>query len=348
MKPINALLSAALGATVAFTAYGAAAQNLNSVYRGRTVTILVGYSAGGTYGQTSQLLARHLDKTIPRKPNVVVQHMPGAGGIKATNYAANVMPANGLNLFMPPEMSLVSELLRPNKVKFKTTDFTWLGRVFGANQVMTLRRDTGILSVEDAKKKSVVVASTGTGSPTFLVPQLMNGLLGTKFKIVTGYRGSAKTTLSVEQGETLGMSNSWISWKANRSAWLKGGDKSYLVLLAQIGFTKEPDLPNVPLLTDLAKTKGDKAAAGMLSTAAIIGRGLVLPPGTPKGFVEPLRAAFDKAVNTQAFKDEVTKRRLAHSPMGGAEIQKIITETRASITPDVVKRTQALVFGKKK
>lgn len=348
MKHTPLLLSAALGLAVTLPAASALAdvKAAKDLYKGRTITLLVGYSAGGTYGQTSQLLARHLDKTFPSKPNIVVQHMPGAGGIKSTNYAYNVMPKNGLNLLMPPEMTLVSQLLRPNKVKFKTTDFIWLGRVFGGNQVMGVRRDTGITSIEDAKKTSVVVASTGTGSPTFLVPKMLNGLVGTKFRIVTGYRGSAKTSLSVEQGETFGMSNSWVSWKANRGAWVKGGNNSYLVLLAQVGFEREPDLPNVPLLTELAQSKDDKAAAAMLSTASIIGRGLVLPPGAPKWLVQPLRDAFWKGVNTEAFKKEVIKRRLDHAPLKGGHIQKIIQETADSMSPEVIAKTQKLVFGK--
>ncbi|MGA0314746.1 MAG: Bug family tripartite tricarboxylate transporter substrate binding protein [Alphaproteobacteria bacterium] len=343
---IAGLAGAAVLGVAATAMAGGHKINLKSLYRGKTVTILVGYGAGGTYGQTSQLLSRHVGKAIPGKPNVVVQYMPGAGGIKAANYAANVMPGNGLNVFMPPEMTLVSEALRPKKVKFKTTDFNWLGRVFGGNQVMALRRDTGILSVADAKKKSVQVASTGTGSPTFLIPSMMNGLLGTNFKLVKGYKGSAKTTMSVEQGETLGMSNSWVSWTKNRGPWFKGGNKSFMVPIAQIGFSKEPDLPNVPLLTDLAQSETDKAAAAMLSTASIIGRGLVLPPNSSKALIKPLRGAFWKAVSSKAFKDDTTKRGLVYDPIKGEEIQAILVKTRSSLTKEVVVKAQKVVFGK--
>jgi tripartite-type tricarboxylate transporter receptor subunit TctC len=348
------IMHSAVAGIAAATVFGLAASatagghkmDLKSLYRGKTVTILVGYGAGGTYGQTSQLLSAHIGKAIPGKPNVVVQYMPGAGGIKAANYAANVMPGNGLNVFMPPEMTLVTEALRPKKVKFKTTDFSWLGRVFGGNQVMAARRDSGILNVDDAKKKSIQVASTGQGSPTFLVPAMMNGLLGTKFKIVKGYKGSANTTLSVEQGETMGMSNSWVSWQKNRGSWLKGGDKSFLVLLAQIGFTKEKELPNLPLLTELASSKTDKAAAALLSTASIIGRGLALPPSANKGLIKPLRGAFWKAVSSDAFKADTKKRNLVYDPIKGEDIQAILVKTRNDLSAEVKAKAVKSVFGK--
>ncbi|MEE8334589.1 MAG: hypothetical protein V3R85_12140, partial [Alphaproteobacteria bacterium] len=165
---MNRFLIVALASTAALTigATGATAQDISDVYKDRTVTILVGYGAGGTYGRTSLLLGKHLGKVIPGKPTIVVQHMPGAGGIKATNYFYNVAPKQGHNLLMPPEMSVVSALLRPKKVKFKVTEFTWLGRVFGQNTTLVVRRDSGIRSIKDLMKKQINVASSGKGSPT--------------------------------------------------------------------------------------------------------------------------------------------------------------------------------------
>jgi tripartite-type tricarboxylate transporter receptor subunit TctC len=195
-------ISFAAAATAVALAAPATAQSAADVFKDRTVTILVGYGAGGTYGQTALLLSNHLGNHIPGKPNVIVQHMPGAGGLKAANYAYVVMPKNGHNILMPPEMSVVSQMLRPKRVRYDVAKMHWLGTVFGANQIMMVRRDTGIKGIEDLRKKEVIVASTGTGSPTYIVPAMMNGILKTKFKIVTGYKGSAGTSLSVEQGET--------------------------------------------------------------------------------------------------------------------------------------------------
>jgi tripartite-type tricarboxylate transporter receptor subunit TctC len=341
------LAGAALVAAATLTPQIAAAQSAADVYKDRTVTILVGYGAGGTYGQTSLLLARSMGKHIPGNPTVIVQHMPGAGGLKATNYAYNVMPKNGHNILMPPEMSVVSELLRPKKVKYKTTNFTWLGVVFGANQVMIVRRDTGVRSLEDLRKKEVIVASTGTGSPTYLVPAMMNGVLGTKFKIVTGYKGSAGTSLSVERGETFGMTNSWVSWKANRPQWFNKPADNFAVMLAQVGFTKEKDLQNLPLLHELATNDDDKAAAAMLSTASIIGRGLVFPPGVPSSLIEPMRTAFWNTVNDPAFRADAKKRNLPVIPIKGAELQSQVASAMAQMSPSAIAKATKYVFGTK-
>ncbi len=343
------ILMSGIAAAAAFTvgANVASAQDVMKTYKDRTLTILVGYGAGGTYGQTSLLIARHFGKYIPGSPSVIVQHMPGAGGLKATNYAGNVMPKNGKNVFMPPEMTVVSQLLRPKKIKFDARKFTWLGRVFGANQVMAIRRDSGITSIDGLQKKSLVVGSTGTGSPTFLVPAMMNGILKTKFRIVTGYKGSANTSLAVEQGETFGMSNSWVSWKKNRPQWWNKPSNNFLVGLVQVGYTKEPDLPNMPLLTELATNPDDKAAAAMLSTAAVIGRGLAFPPGVSSGLVQPLRDAFMKMATSASFKKDAEGRGLPVTPMTGPEIQKVVNDS-LSMSQAAVKKARAHIFGKKK
>jgi len=326
----------------------ASAQSVADVYNNKTVTIVFGYGVGGTYGQTSLLLSKHMGRHIPGNPTVIMQSMPGAGGLKMANYAYNAMPKNGLYIMMPPEMSVVSELLRPTKVKYKTAKFSFLGTVFGANQVMIVRRDTGIRSLEDLRKKEIIVASTGTGSPTYLVPALMNGVLGSKFKIVTGYKGSAGTSLSVERGETFGMTNSWVSWKAGHPQWFdKPEGQNFVVKLAQIGFTKEPDLPHVPLLTELATNDDDRAASAMLSTASIIGRGLAVPPGIPSNLIEPLRTAFWATVHDPAFKAEAAKSKLPVIPIKGEELQATIESAMAKMSPSAIAKARKYIFGSK-
>ncbi len=325
----------------------AMAESVEDVYKGRNVTILVGYGAGGSYGQTAQLISQHFGKYIPGAPNVIVQHMPGAGGIKAANYAYNVMPKNGTFILMPPEMTVVSQLLRPTKVKYVTGKFTFIGTVFGSNQVMMIRRDTGIKSLEELTKKEVVVASSGAGSPTYLIPAMMNGILKTKFKIVTGYKGSAGTTLSVEQGETFGMTNSWVSWNMSHADWFKGQDNDFALKLAQVGFTKEPDLPNIPLLHEIATTDDDRAAAAMLSTASVIGRGLAFPPEVPKNLIAPMRTAFWNTVNDAAFKKDAEKRQIPVVPLKGADLQKTLDDAMKTMSPSAIAKAQSYVFGKK-
>jgi len=345
-RSISTLLSgiAALGVTTLST--GASAQSAEDVYKDRTVTILVGYSAGGTYGRTSLLLSEHLGKKVPGAPTMVVQHMPGAGGIKAANYFYNVAPKNGLVLLMPPEMTVASQLLRPGKVKYQTNKFTWLGRVFGQNTTLVLLRSAGVTSLDQLKRQEVIVGSSGKGSPTFLIPTLLNALLDTKLKIITGYRGSRPLQLATEQGEVQGVALGWTAWTTGRPTWFKGGDKSHVVALVQSGYSRQKGAEHVPLISELLNNKADKAVAKMLGSAGVLGRGLVLPPGAPSNLVAPLRAAFAEITKDAAFKRDALRRGLLVDPIGGAEIQKVINELM-NTPASVVKRARKLIFPKK-
>lgn len=322
----------------------ALADDLAEMYKGRTVTILYGYGTGGTYGKTSLVLSRHLGKFIPGNPTVITQSMPGAGGLKSANYAYNVMPKNGFNILMPPDMSMVSQLLRPEQVKYDSRNFTWLGRVFGSNNLLAVRRDAGVSTIEQAKQKQVLMASTGKGSPTFIVTSLVNGLLDTKFKIVEGYQGSHKSKLSVEQGETQGISLAWASWKSDRESWFKGSD-SFMVALIQSGFTRDEDWPNLPIIQDLVSDPDAKAAADLIATSSLFGRGLALPPGVPDKLVGPLREAFWKTVQSDGFLGDVKRTKLDYSPLKGDDIQKRVNQVLA-MSPKAVAMARKAIFGK--
>ncbi len=339
----SVLLGAAGLAAGAMLAAPAATAGIADVYGGKTITIVFGYGSGGTYGKTSILLSRHLGKFIPGKPTVITQSMPGAGGMKSANYAYNAMPKTGLFLLMPPDMSIVSQLLRPKKVKYDVRKFIWLGRVFGSNNMTVVRRDTGIRTIQDAMKREVVMGSTGTGSPTFIVTSLLNGLVGTKFKIVKGYKGSARTKQAMEQGEVKGVSLAWASWKSDKAAWFEGPN-SFAIPLAQNGFTAEKDWPNVPLIRDLVSSAGARAAADMIATNSLLGRGLVLPPGVPRDIVGPLRAAFWKAVNSPAFIAEATRTRLPLQQMRAVDIHKTVNKV-LKMSPTAVAAARKAIFG---
>lgn len=302
---------AALAAAGSVLASPAAADVLADKYAGKTITIIYGYGAGGTYGKTSILLSRYLGKNIPGNPTVITKSMPGAGGLKSANYAFNAMPKGGLYMLMPPDMSMVSQVLRPKKVKYDARKFTWLGRVFGSNNLIATRRDAGAKNYKDAMKEEIIMGSTGKGSPTFIVTSLANGLLGTKFKIVSGYKGSARVRQAMEQGEVKGVSLAWAAWKNGHPQWFQGSE-SFAVGLLQSGFERSPDLPNVPLISELVTDPTAKAAADLIATSSLIGRGLVMPPGTPQELIEPLRAAFWKTVNSDEFKAEAKKIGRAH------------------------------------
>lgn len=334
-----------LAATGAVLATPATADVLSDKYAGKTITIIYGYGAGGTYGKTSLLLSRYLGNNIPGNPTVITKSMPGAGGMKSANFAFNAMPKGGLYMLMPPDMSMVSQVLRPKKVKYDARKFTWLGRVFGSNNLIATRRDAGAANYKDAMKDEIIMGSTGKGSPTFIVTSLANGLLGTKFKIVSGYKGSARVRQAMEQGEVKGVSLAWAAWKNGHPQWFQGSE-SFAIGLLQSGFKRSPDLPNVPLIRELAQGANAKAAADLIATSSLIGRGLVMPPGTPQELIEPLRAAFWKTVNSAEFIADAKKSKLPLSQLRGAEIQKTVNEI-LGMSPVAIIAAQKAIFGKK-
>lgn len=336
-KITGAAVAAALvfgGATVAN------AQSASEFYKGKTLKIVFGYGVGGTYGKYSQILAQYLATYIGAE-KIITQSMPGAGGLKATNFVYNVSSKDGLTLFMPPDTIVISELLRPKAVKYKSSGFTWLGTAIQSNSVIALRGDSGIKSVEDLKGKQIIMGSTGQGSQTFLMPKLVNGVYGGKFKIVSGYKGSRKAQLAMEQGEVQGVSLTWLSWKSAKEKWFKDG---FAKAVIQIGVEKEQDLPNVPMLTDLV-SGDDKKIVNFMATMGPLGRGLAVPPGVPQDRIEFLRAAFAKTVADPNFIVNAEKRKLRVKPASGPELQKIVNES-LKVSDETVTRARALIFGK--
>lgn len=318
------------------------ADAISDFYKGRTVTLVYGFGAGGTYGKYSLMLGEFLSKHIPGNPKIITQSMPGAGGLKATNHAFNVMPKDGSALIMPVDSLIISQLLRPKKVKFKSNQFTWLGTVIQSNAVIAIRSDSGIKSLNDLKNKEVIMASSGVGSQTFLMPQLLNALYGAKFKIVKGYRGSRKMQLAMEQGEVQGVSLTWLAWKSAKAPWFKSG--GFAKALVQIGYEKEGDLGGVPMFVDMVKSKEDKQIVNFMASLSPIGRGLAVPPGVPAARVAALKTAFWKTVNDPDFKAAAAKRNLRVNPLTGEQVQKIVNDS-LNISPAVVKRARALIMG---
>ena len=320
------------------------AQSVADFYKGRTVTLVYGFGAGGTYGKYSLMLAEYLSKHIPGSPKIVAQSMPGAGGLKAANFAYNVMPKDGSSVYMPVDSLVISQLLRPNKVKFKADKFTWLGTVIQSNAVIVVRSDAGINKLEDLKSKQVIMASSGKGSQTFLMPQLLNALYGAKFKIVAGYRGSRKMQLSMEQGETQGVSLTWLAWKSAKPQWFKQG--GFAKTLVQIGAEKEKDLVNVPMFSDVVQSADDKAIVRFMASLSPIGRGLAVPPGTPADRTKALQAAFAKAVSDPGFLAAANQRKLRVNGLTAVQVQKIVNDA-LNVSPAIVKRAQKLIMGAK-
>jgi tripartite-type tricarboxylate transporter receptor subunit TctC len=333
-------------AGLAAVSFGMPATAAMMDYKGKTVTLVVPYGPGGTYDKYCQIFAKFLDKQIPGKPNIIVQHMPGAGGLKAMNWAHTVMPKDGTQLITPLDNSVVNQLMRPEKVRYDARNFTWIGSSNQTNIVLVVRSDTGIKTFADMKKKKGMVAgASGKASTGYLFPGLVRGLFGLDLKIVTGYSGSSKTIFSVERGETQMAAYNWLAWSSKVLHWFEG-PKPMANAIIQIGVFRDPDLPkSVPMLSELVSADIDKKAVDFIKVLGLLGRGLALPPGVSKDAVSTLRASYDKMNADPAFEAELKKRGLRLIPSKGAEIQKLVNSSIANATPEVVKHARKLIYG---
>ncbi len=342
-----AVTGLALLAGTGLSSAPALSADLENLYKGKTISIVFGFSIGGTYGQYSLMMSEFLGKQIPGNPNLIIQSMPGAGGLKASNYAGNVMPKNGLVLFMPPDSIIINQMLRPKAVRYDARQFTWLGNAIESNSIIAVTKRSGVKKWEDVLNREVIMASTGKGSQTNLVPRMLNGVFGAKFKVVMGYKGSRGSTHAMELGEAQGVSLTWLTLKKNRGNWFDDSNHPTKALpIIQVGYKSEPDLKGkVPMASELAKTDEDRQIVNFIATLGPIGRGLTTPPGTPKDISMALRKSFAAMVTDKAFVAAATKRKLKIQPKSGEEVQEIVDDI-LKIKPATVARARKAIFGR--
>ncbi len=312
-------------------------------FESKTLTIAIGYGFGGSYGMYARTFAANLGRHIPGKPTVVVKSMPGAGGMKMTNYAYTVMPRNGLDLFVPPDVLVINQLMRPKKMRFDAREFTWLGSSNQTNSIMVVRSDTGVRSVADMKRIKILGGTSGKASNGYISPKLAMGMLGLKGDVITGYKGSAKSILAIEQGEVQMASFNWQTWRSKVPHWFTG-KKPYARAILQVGSKPDPDLPNVPMLSDMV-TGDDKAVIAFVATSGTLGRGMAAPPKVPRHAIAMLRKAYDAMNADPAFAADLKKRRLRLIPAKGEALQKVVNQAIANAKPSVIRRAAALVYG---
>lgn len=314
-------------------------------FEGKTIKIVIPYGPGGTYDKYGVTFSNYLGKHIPGNPNIILQHMPGAGGVKAMNWAYNVMPKDGLSMIVPLDNAVINQLMRPEKMRFDARRFIWLGSSNQTNIVMVVRTDTGIAKLDDMKTKNVIGSTSGKSSTGYIFPQLLKGLFGYKVKMVTGYKGSSKSILAVERGETQMAAFNWLAWASKVPHWFEG-DKPFARPIVQIGVFRDPDLPkSVPMISDLVTDDMDRKAVDFIKVLGLLGRGLALPPGVDPETVTVLRAAFDKMNADPEFAAELKKRRLRLIPSSGAKIQEIVKKAIDNASPQVVQHARKLIYG---
>jgi tripartite-type tricarboxylate transporter receptor subunit TctC len=296
----------------------ATADAVSDFYVGKKVTIVVAAGPGGGHTQYSQLLAPYFKKYMTGNPSFVTQNMGGAGGTKAANYLYNSAAQDGSVIGILLSDTPFASRLRTTGVKYKPERFHYLGGADNTQSAFVVFKSAGVKTLEEAKTKQVLMGSTGKGSQTYVVPTLVNALLGTKFKVITGYRGMGGIYLAMDRGEVLGFQSVYSSPKSLRPQWF---DQNKLVVLAANSLSPIADHPSVPLIKDLVTNATDKKILEIIGGNGILGRGWLATPGTPKARVAALRTAVEKALNDRDVMAAAKKRRMSFAPVKWEEMQ---------------------------
>ena len=321
---MNAMRALGLAlAVIAGAQSAAAADAVEDFYKGKTVNSVVPFGPGGGYATYSQIVQRHLGRHIPGSPQIVLQFRPGAGGIVASNYLYNTAPRDGLTIAMVSDSVALASVIEADRIKYKVNEFVWLGAIERVNNVLGVRADSGVRTAGDLLKTEVILGSSGTGSPTFLLPALLRWLAPMKVRTIEGFSGIPPMFLAIERKEIHGTTVSWSIFKTLRKEWFASG---YMVPVIQFGSQKEKDLPNVALSIDLAKTPQQQTVARFMASNVDVGRSFVVPPGVPAERVAALRGAFDRMVKDPAFVDDMAKAGFDLSPATGQEVQEAVAQ----------------------
>jgi tripartite-type tricarboxylate transporter receptor subunit TctC len=308
---------AVVGLTVGFTPMSARADAISDFYKGKTMTLIVS-TGGGSYVAIARTIADHMPRYIPGKPNMIAKAMPGAGHVKATNFMYTKAPKDGTFIASIGNSVPQHEATSGKGVRFESAKFNWLGSTGISNLMAVSLTSAGVKSIDDARKKEVISGGTGTGSGTVLYPTILNNLLGTKFKIIIGYRSAGNIDLAMERGEVHARHGySYGSFDRSHPDWIKTGRA---VFLYQVGLDRKLGPAGVPLMVDLAKNDEQREIMRFFSRTVGLGRPYLAPPGLPADRVSALRAAFAATLKDPAFLADMKKRHLDLFPQTWQEV----------------------------
>ncbi|HVY58136.1 MAG TPA: tripartite tricarboxylate transporter substrate-binding protein [Xanthobacteraceae bacterium] len=308
---------------LAISAATAKADPVEDFYKGRNVSVLIGYSAGGGYDSYARVLARHMGKHIPGNPTLVPQNMPGAGSLNAANYLYNIAPKDG-SVFGTFARGLPMEpLIGHSATRYEATKFTWLGSI--TNEVsVCATMGSRVKTWDDVLSKEFTVAGEGSGSDPDIFAKVLKSVFGAKLKLITGYPGASEMSLAMERGEIDGRCGwSWSTIKAQKQDWLRS---KKLNIIVQLSLDKSPDLPDVPLIIDLAKNDRQKQILKLIFSRQVMGRPFAAPPGIPEDRARALRRAFEETMKDPEFRAEAEKQGLEVNPVNGEALQSLVRE----------------------
>ena len=291
-------------------------------YAGKTITILIGYAAGGTYDATARLIARHMPKHIPGHPNMLPQNMPGSGGIKTVLNLYSVAPKDGTTLAMLSRSYPIEPVFNPQTAKYDPKRFIPIGSSSNEVSVAVVWHTRGITSINQLMTQEITTGATGVTDDTGRFPTLLRNLTGAKVRLVTGYPGGNNVTMAMEKGEVDARFGwSWGSLKSRSKSWL---DEKKINILVQMALEKAPDLPDVPLIMDFARTDLDRKALELLFAPQVMAWPLVAPPDVPADRIAILRKAFDATMKDPEFLADAQRLNIEVEPVAGEVMQKLV------------------------
>ena len=304
-------------------------------YKGKTITIVVGYSVGGGYDQYARMLARHFGRHVPGSPNVLVQNMPGAATLTAVRHLDVNAPKDGTVITMFDPGLITESVAMPETVKVRFSDYRWIGAMLRDIRICYAWAATGIANWDDMMaRKEFLIGTTAKGSQAYVNGAILRKIFNAPVRQIAGYPGSAEQRLALERGELEGNCASWSSIPQD---WLAEHKINPLVRFSS---ARPPDMPdNVPYVGDLAKTQEQKDVLAILSGADELGRPLIVSQATPAARVPPLRAALEATLRDEAFRADAQRQSLPIDPVSGEEAEKIIRTIYAA-PPDLAKRVR--------
>jgi tripartite-type tricarboxylate transporter receptor subunit TctC len=293
-------------------------------YKGRTIDLYIGTSVGGGYDAYGRMLARHMSRYTPGNPTIVPKNMEGGGGMRLANFLYNAAPKDGTAFAIFNRGTAFDPLLGNRNAQFEATKFNWIGSTNDEVSICATWHTTGITTLAQLTARELVVGATGPSGDTFQFPRITNGVLGTKFKIISGYPGGNDVDFAMERGEVQGRCGwSYTSVKSTRQHWL---DRKWLNILLQLALSKHPDLPDVPLIMDLARNDEDRAIFKLMFARQVMAWPFVMPAGVPGDRVEAMRKAFIETMADKDFLADARKAIMEIRPVAGAEIQKLVAD----------------------
>ena len=343
MRPIGRVLMSAMWAVaVALVAtlatQAARSGGVEEFYKGKTVSLLIGYSVGGGYDAYARLLARHFGKHLPGNPNVVPQNMSGAGSLKAANYLYSVAPKDGSVIGTFSRSQGIAPLL--DKAEFDSTKFTWLGSVTDEVSLCVTRHDAPVKTFSELLVTPATFGSEGAGSDPNIFALFYRNVLGAKIKIVTGYPGTNEIQLATERGEVDGLCGlSWSTLKGRYPHWLTGKKANILV---QAGIKTQPELPDVPSASELAKQPDQRQILKLMLIGQAMARPFAAPPGIPADRKAALIAAFERTTKDPDFLAEAERLNLEVNPVQADKLDALLAEAYAMPKDVIAKAAKAM------